>query len=706
MSRSDSKQPVRPPLAARTPQVDVVHGERREDDYYWLREKTKPEVRAYLEAENAYTDGMLASTAELQDTLYKEMLGRIKQTDETVPYLERGYYYFSRTEEGKQYAIYCRRPGSLDAPETIMLDLNLLAQGKDYMALGAAEVSDDGRHLAYSSDETGFRLYTLFVKDLQTDTLLPECIEKSGSVVWASDGPTFFYTIENDAKRSYRVFRHRLGETSDTLIYEETDERFNLQLDRSRSGAWIFLYSGSHTTSEVRILPADEPRGEWRLVAPRRQDHEYDLDHHGDRFYIRTNDKGRNFRLVWAAVNDPGVEHWTEVVPHRRDVMLEGFDLFARHYVLHERREGLPRLRVVEWASGRSDEITFPEPAYSAGSGANQEFEATVYRYTYESLITPDSVYDYDMETRQSRLLKRDDVLGGYDPADYVCERLEAQARDGTAVPVSVVYKKGFKRDGSHPLHLYGYGSYGLNVPATFSSNRVSLLDRGLVCALAHVRGGGELGKPWHDAGRMAHKQNTFTDFTAVAEHLITRGYTSADRLVIEGGSAGGLLMGAAVNLRPDLFRAVVSKVPFVDVINTMLDESLPLTVGEFEEWGNPKKPEDYAVMRGYCPYSNLVQGAYPAMLVKTSFNDSQVMYWEPAKYVARLRTLKTDDRPLLLKTNLTAGHHGFSGRYDHLHDVALDYAFVLDQVGDQVGDQAGDQVGDQVSVANDVPRE
>jgi oligopeptidase B len=675
--------PAQPPVAGRVSHPTTVHGDTRADDYFWLREKTSPDVAAYLEAENAYTDDVMAPTEPLQDALYREMLARIKETDLSVPYREGGYFYYSRTEEGKQYPIFCRRKGDLEAPEEVTLDLNELATGHSFLSLGAYAVSDDGSLLAYSVDTTGFRDYTLYIKDLRTGELRPERIEKTGAMAWANDGQRLFYTVENHAKRPHRVYRHHLGPAvPDVLVYEENDELFRAWVARTRSKGFLLMGSASHTTSEVRYLPADQPEGEWRLIAPRRHEHEYDVDHHGDRFYIRTNDRGRNFRLVSAPIEHPEPEHWQEVVPHRPDVMLEGAEFFHDHYVLLEREQGLQRLQVTDLRNDDSHRIEFPEPAYSAFPSYNPEFDTHVFRYNYQSLVTPSSVFDYDLDRRVSTLLKEQPVLGGYDRTQYVSERLQATARDGTRVPISIVYRKGLPRDGKAPLYLYGYGSYGYPLPVGFSSNRLSLLDRGMAVAIAHVRGGGEMGKAWHDDGRMRKKMNSFTDFIAAAEHLTAERYTSADRLVIEGGSAGGLLMGAVVNMRPDLFRLVVSKVPFVDVLNSMLDDTLPLTVGEYEEWGNPNDKEEYDYMKAYCPYTNLAPQAYPTMLVKTSFNDSQVMYWEPAKYVARLRTLKTDANPLLLKTNMAAGHGGASGRYDYLREVAFDYAFVLSQLG------------------------
>jgi len=620
-------------------------------------------------------------TETLQEALYKEMLARIQETDLSVPYKEGAYWYYARTEEGKQYPILCRKKG-LDGTEEVILDENVLAEGLKFFSLGAFSISDDGRYLAYTTDVTGFRDYTLYLKDLRDGVLLPFRVEKAGSVAWAADNETLFYTIDDSAKRPYRVYRHHLGGTEDAMVYEEGDELFRAFVGRTRSREYVLLGSGSHTTTEWRYLPAATPTGAFRIVAPREHEHEYDVDHHGDSFYIRTNDKGRNFRLVKANVASPGRESWVEVVPHRPDTMLEGIEIFRDHYVLLDRAQGLEQLRVTEFATGATHLVTFPEPAYSVFAVGNREFDTTLLRFSYQSMVTPSSTYDYDMATRERTLLKQQPVLGGYDPARYQSERLMAPASDGTQVPVSIVYRRGLVRDGRNPAYFYAYGSYGYPLPVTFSSNRLSLLDRGFVVVLAHVRGGGEMGKPWHDDGRMKKKMNTFTDFIAAAEHLIAERFTSPDRLVIEGGSAGGLLMGAAVNMRPDLFKAVVSKVPFVDVINTMSDASLPLTAGEWEEWGNPAVPEDYATIRRYDPYTNLAAQPYPAMLVKTAFNDSQVMYWEPAKYVAKLRTLKTDGNVLILKTNMAAGHGGASGRYDFLREVAFDYAFILSQLG------------------------
>ena len=681
-ARTADKELPKPPVAKIQPKDVTVHGDARIDNYFWLRDKKNPDVAAYLEAENAYADAVMRGTENLQQALYKEMLGHIKETDLSVPYRRDGYFYYSRTEQGKQYNILCRKRGTLEAPEQIYLDVNKLAEGQKFMSVGAHAVSDDGNLLAYSTDNTGFRQYKLYVRDLRTGADLAEVAEKTGSVAWAADNKTLFYTVEDAAKRQYRVYRHDLGSTKpDELIYEEKDERFNVHLERSRSRAYIFLGSTSHTTAEWRYVAASEPGSEWKIVSARRQDHDYDIDHHGNEFWIRTNDKGRNFRLVTAPVSDPSERNWKEIVPHRPNVMLAGVDMFKDFYVRIEREDALPHLTITEFGNNQVHRIAFPEPVYSAMPNANAEYDTHAYRYSYQSMVTPNSIFDYDVAKRTSTLLKQTEVPG-YDPTKYKSERQWAVARDGTRIPISVVYRKDFMRDASHPMFLTGYGSYGATIPVTFSSNALALLDRGFGYAVAHIRGGGEMGKPWHDQGRMMNKKNSFTDFIDAAEYLIAQKYTSRDKLVIQGASAGGLLMGAVVNLRPDLFRIVIAKVPFVDVVNTMLDASLPLTVAEYEEWGNPNKRDEYAYIRSYSPYDSLQKKAYPTMLVKTSFNDSQVMYHEPAKYVAKLRTLKADNNPLVLKTNMAAGHGGASGRYDYLHEIAFDYAFILSQLG------------------------
>jgi len=671
-----------PPVAPIHPHSVTLHDDIRVDNYFWLREKGSAEVTAYLEAENAYAEERMAPTVELQKTLYEEILGRIQETDQSAPYRKGAFEYYQRTEEGKQYRTYCRRePGQADT-ENVLLDMNALAEGRAFLGLGVYEVSPDGRYLVFSLDETGFRDYTLQIKDLRSGKLLSERIEKVQSAAWASDSQTLFYTVDDDTKRPHQVLRHRLGATAaDALVYQEDDERFRVAVWRSRSGEYVFRGTFSHTTSEIGFLSASDPAGTWRLVAERKQDHEYDVTHRGGDFLIRTNDSGRNFRVVRAPVDDPRPSSWQELVAHRDGVMVETLDVFEDFYVLLERETGLPYIRVLQFVDGASHRVAIDEPVYSLHPGVNAEFSTHVYRYAYESLTTPDSVFDYDVRSKARTLVKQIEVLGGYDPSDYESERIWATAPDGIRVPVSVVYKRGTPRDGSAPMLLVGYGSYGYPFPTGFSHSRVSLLDRGVTYAIAHIRGGGELGKPWHDQGRMENKMNTFTDFIAVAEHLVENQYTSSSRLAIQGGSAGGLLMGAVSNLRPDLFGAVVSLVPFVDVLNTMLDDSLPLTVGEYEEWGNPNDSDAYRGIRAYCPYTNIGAHPYPTMLVRTSLNDSQVMYWEPAKYIAKLRALKTDDNPLLFKINMDAGHGGASGRYDYLKETALDYAFILTQL-------------------------
>ena len=703
-----------PPIARREPVDIVLHDDRRVDHYAWLRNKESAEVIDYLKAENAYTDAVLLPTEALQEKLYQEMLGRIQQTDLSVPHRLRGYSYFTRTEEGKQYPVRCRRRNVEGAAEELLLDLNALAEGHSFLGLGSFEVSDDNDLLAYSTDTTGFRQYSLHVRRLSSGETLDELFERVTSVAWAADNRTLFFTEEDDtSKRSYRLYRYVLGSgEAPILLYEEKDEGFRIGVERTRSGSFLLLTSASHTASEVRFLSAKHPGGNFSLIALREENHEYYVDHHpgdGDSsdagvFYIRTNSGGRTFRLMEVSTKEPARELWREVIPNRSDVMLSGADAFENHLVLSEREGGLPYLRIVDLANVRATSerregdlldgsypIEFTEPAYNASLGNNPEFVSEFVRFQYESFVTPRSVFDYNVRKRERVLLKQQPVLGGYDARRYVTERLHALAADGTQIPISLVYRRDTfasepkwpaDRSTDAPLLLYGYGSYGISVPVTFSSNRLSLLDRGVVFAIAHIRGGGELGKRWHDAGRMRQKMNTFTDFIAAAEFLIAQRYTSPEKLVIEGGSAGGLLIGAVVNLRPYLFHATISHVPFVDVLNTMLDASLPLTVGEYEEWGNPQVAEDYWVMKSYCPYTNVTRCAYPAMLVKTGLNDSQVMYWEPAKYVAKLRAMKTDTNPLLFKVNMGAGHGGASGRYDYLGEVALDYAFVLMQSG------------------------
>ncbi|HEX4859343.1 MAG TPA: S9 family peptidase [Usitatibacteraceae bacterium] len=671
-----------PPIAAKKPQVFEKFGDKRVDDYFWLRDKKNPEVIDYLKAENAYRESMMASLKPFEEQLYKDMLSRIKETDENVPYRKGDYWYYSRTEMGKQYSIYCRKKGSLDAKEEIVLDLNEFGKDNKFVGLGAYNVSPDGKMLAYSTDFTGFRQYTLRVKNLETGKTLADTAERVTSVAWANDNQTLFYVTEdNTTKRSDRLFRLELGGKPEELYFEK-DELYNIGVDATRSKGYIVLVSESAETNENWLLDANKPGGKFESYLPRKENTKYYVDHAGQEFFVVINDKGRNFRMVTAPAGKADKRKWKEVIAHRPDVKLDGVDVFKDFFVAVEKFKGLPQLRIFDMKTRKPHTMTFPEPAYDASPGQNAEFDTRLYRFDYSSLVTPNSVFDYDVTSRERTLKKQQPVLGGYDTKDYLSERVWAVAKDGTKVPISLVYKKALRKSGPQPTLLYGYGSYGISMPLAFRSNRLALLDRGMIFAIAHIRGGGEMGKKWHDDGKMMKKMNTFTDFIAAAEHLVAKKYTEPKLLAIQGGSAGGLLMGAVTNLRPDLFKAVVSQVPFVDVMNTMLDASLPLTVGEYLEWGNPNEEKAYKYMRSYSPYDNLEKRAYPAMLVETSLNDSQVMYWEPAKYVARLRTLKTDNNPLYLKTILEAGHGGASGRYDALKETAVTYAFVLSQMG------------------------
>lgn len=672
-----------PPVAKRVEHKELRHGQTVVDNYHWLRDKKNPEVIEYLNAENAYTAEMTKNLKGFEDSLYNEMLGHIKQTDLSVPVRRSGYLYYSRTEEGKQYPIHCRRKGDIDAPEQVILDLNELAKGLKFLSLGAFEVSDDGNLLAYTTDTTGFRQYQFHVKNLRTGELLPDTAERVTSLTWASDNQTVFFVTEDPVtKRSNLLFRYTLGSNRPQEIYNEKDELYRIELARTRDKKFIFLNAGATDSTEVRYLAADQPAAPLKLFLARQKDHKYDLDHREGLFYIRTNRNAKNYRVMTAPVSDPAPRHWKEFLPHRKDVLIQDVALFKDHAVAYEKVEALNRMRVLDFKTGQWTSIAFPEPVYSASPAENPEYDTTLFRYNYSSLITPLSIFDYDMREHRAALLKRQEVLGAYDPNQYVSERLWATARDGAKIPLSVLYKKGLKRDGNAPLFLYAYGSYGFGMPANFSSNRLSLLDRGMTYVIAHIRGGNEMGEVWHDDGMLMKKKNTFLDFIDSAEYLIREKWTSSGRLVIQGGSAGGLLIGAVVNMRPDLFKAAHLAVPFVDVMNTMMDASLPLTVGEYLEWGNPNQKPAYDYMKTYSPYDNLESRAYPAILVTTSLNDSQVMYWEPAKYVARLRRVKTDHNPLLLKINMGAGHGGSSGRYDRLHETAFEYAWLMSQVG------------------------
>jgi oligopeptidase B len=684
----------RPPAARQVEHVSRWHGEKVNDPYFWLREKSDPEVIRYLEAENAYTAAMTKDLRPFADALYKEMLGRIKQTDLGVPTRRGAYHYYSRTAEGKQYPIQCRKKAAADGPvsaeakEEVLLDLNELARGLKFFSLGAFAVSDDGNLLAYTTDTTGYRQYRLHVKDLRTGRLLPDGAERVTSVEWCADNRTLYYTTEDPVtKRPNLLWRHPLGDETEP-VYQEKDRLYTVRVGRSKDRKLLFLSCFSTDTWETRFLPSDRPSGDFKVVLPRRKGHKYSVEHRDGLFYVRSNEGARNFRLVTAPVSDPA--KWTELVPHRADVLLGGVEVFRDYLVASEKSQALERFRVLDFGTGRWHDVGFPEPVYAAFAMATPDYTSHSFRFSYQSLVTPNSVYDYDMATKRRTLLKRQEVLGGYDPSQYVTERQWAVARDGTKVPLSIAYRKGLKKDGSAPLFLYGYGSYGSGARAAFNSNRASLLDRGMVFVIAHVRGGNELGETWHDDGMLLKKKNTFFDFIDSAEWLIANRWTKSGRLVIEGASAGGLLMGAVVNLRPDLFKAAHAGVPFVDVINSMMDASLPLTVGEYLEWGNPNEKAAFDYMRSYSPYDNLARKAYPALLVTTSLNDSQVMYWEPAKYVAKLRTLKTDTNPLLLKCNMGAGHGGASGRYDRLRETAFEYAWLMSQAGVRPGPAAG----------------
>ena len=676
----------KPPAARVIPHRLEHHGHVRTDNYYWLRERDNPETVAYLEAENQFTKDALAHVQPLEDALFEEIKGRIKQTDMSVPYRRDDYYYYTRYEEGGEYPIYVRKRDSLENPEELMLDVNVLAEGHEFFTVGRLAVSSGQDLLAYGEDTQGRRIYTLRFKNLTTGETLEDVIpEVTANMTWANDNRTLFYAKQDlETLRSYRIYRHVLGTdpAADVLVYEETDDTFSAHVFKTKSKRFVMVVSSQTLSSEYRYLDADDPAGEFTVFLPRERAHEYALDHFEDRFFIHTNHEARNFRLMATPLERTGKENWEEIIPHRPDVLLEGFEVFRDHLVLEERREGLVQLRVVPWDGSEEHYLEFGEPAYLARTNVNLEFNTTVLRYGYTSMTTPSSIYDYDMVSREKTLLKQEEVLGGFDSADYRTERLHATAADGTRVPISLVYRDGTGRDGRSPLLLYGYGSYGHSLDAAFGSARLSLLDRGFVFAIAHIRGGEEMGRAWYEDGKLLKKKNTFTDFLACAEHLIAQRYTAPDRLFAMGGSAGGLLMGAVVNLRPELFKGVVSQVPFVDIVTTMLDPDIPLTTGEYDEWGNPNDKEYYEYMLSYSPYDNVAARDYPHMLVTTGLHDSQVQYWEPAKWVARLRATKTDGNRLLLKTNMEAGHGGASGRFKRYREIALEYAFLLDLAG------------------------
>jgi oligopeptidase B len=684
---SPDAPPTGPPVAKRIPTERTVHGETVVDEYAWLRDRDDPDVVAYLEAENAWTDAAVAGLADLRQAIFDEIKSRTQETDLSVPARKGPWWYYSRTVEGSQYGIQCRRSDEHDeSTEQVLVDVNEVAGDAPYLDVGAFDVSPDHRTLAYSVDFAGDEVFTLRFKDLDTGEHLPDEIPGTYyGTAWSADGGTLFYTTLDDAKRPYRLWRHRLGTDAagDELVHQEDDERYFVGVGLTRSERFVVLSLGSMVTSEAWVLPADDPGGSFTLVEPRREGVEYHLDHQGDRFLLVTNDEAEDFRLVEAPVDRPGRAQWRDVIPHRRGTRILGAEGFAGHVVVHLRQDGLRGLRVIETAGGAAHEVAFDEPVYTVGSaGGNLEYDTATYRFHYTSLVTPGSVYDYDLDARTRELRKRQPVLGDFDPDRYESRREWATAPDGTAVPVSLVRRRD-QPDGPAPALLYGYGAYEASMDPGFSIARLSLLDRGVTFAIAHIRGGGELGRHWYEDGKLQHKRNTFTDFLAAADHLVAAGYTTPDRLAARGGSAGGLLMGAVANLGPERFRAILAEVPFVDVVNTILDPSLPLTVIEWEEWGNPvSDPDAYRYMRSYAPYENVAAQDYPAILVTAGLNDPRVSYHEPAKWVARLRAVAGGGRPLLLKTEMGAGHGGPSGRYDAWREEALVLAFVLDQIG------------------------
>jgi len=675
-----------PPIASKRPHTITQHGQTRIDPYFWMRYREDPTVIQYLEAENAYTAASLAHTEELQEALYKEMRLRIKEDDSSVPVRRGAFEYYTRTEQGKQYPLYCRKQ---NGQEEILLDVNALAEGHEFCKIANFDVSPDGRYLAFAVDYNGSEHFELRIKDLVTGQLLPEQIEHTYyTLEWANDSATLFYNTLDSASRPHRIWRHTLGAPAaqDTLIYEETDESYFVWVRKSRSGRFLFIYTQNNTTSEWRYTSADQPT-EFQIFAARQPGVEYKLDHHDERFLILTNENAQNFKLMECAVAQTAKEHWSVLIPHRAEVLLDGIEVFKDYLVVLEREGGLKQLRVSGPLGQNARRVAFPEPVYTFWltnwneTEQNPEYDTPILRFTYSSLVTPDSVIDYGLADGSWTVRKRQEVPG-YDATQYISERLLAPTSDGVQVPISIVYKRGLQKDGRAPLFLYAYGSYGATVEPQFNTNRLSLLERGVTFAIAHIRGGSELGRAWYENGKLQHKKNTFTDFIACAEHLIAQGYTAADKLAIMGVSAGGLLMGAVTTMRPDLFKCVIAKVPFVDVINTMSDPSIPLTVIEWEEWGNPAKPDDFAYMLSYSPYDNVQAREYPHLLVTGGLNDPRVAYWEPAKFVAKLRELKTDSNRLLLKTNMGAGHAGASGRFDYLKEIALEYAFMLDTLG------------------------
>lgn len=674
---------MKAPIAKKINHIIKTHGHERIDPYYWMRDRENPEVINYLKEENSYLKEALKETEGLQDQLFQEMKSRIKEDDQSVPYFKKGYYWYSRYEQGCEYPIYCRKKGSLEAKEEILLNVNELAEGKPYCQVSGLAVSHNQRYLAYGLDVVGRRIYEVFFKDLETgETSSLTIPNTTGNITWAADDQHLFYSKQDpETLRAHKIFRHELYSNSenDQLIFEEKDEEFSCHVLKTKSEAFLLIHSESTISSEIRFVDASQPRDDWKVLQARIPHLEYAADHYEDHFWIRTNHQAQNFKVVKAPVDNPGLENWEDFIPHRENVLIEDFDLFSGFFVSQERSNGLTQLLIKPWDGSPGHALDFGEEAYTAWIGHNPEFDTEFLRFGFNSLVTPASIFDYHMVTREKTLLKQQEVVGGYDSTLYESARIWAQAEDGVMVPISLVYKKSsFQPDGSNPLLLYAYGSYGYSSDAYFSSNRLSLLDRGFVFAIAHVRGGEDLGRKWYEDGKLLKKQNTFTDFIACAKHLINENYTQADRLYGMGGSAGGLLIGAVINMRPDLFDGVIAAVPFVDVVTTMLDESIPLTTGEFQEWGNPKFEEYYHYMLSYSPYDQVESKAYPNILVTSGLHDSQVQYWEPTKWVAKLRDLKTDENLLLLHTNMEAGHGGASGRFQALKELAMEYAFLV----------------------------
>ena len=677
---------IKPPVAKKVAKELTIHGDTRIDNYYWMNERENPEVIAHLETENDYKEAVMKHTEPLQEKLFEEIKSKIKQEDESVPYKKSGYYYYTRTVPEKEYYLVCRKKESLSAAEEVMLDVNQMAEGYEYYALGGSSVSPDNTMVAFGVDTLSRRKYTIYFKNLETGEILPDAIPlTAGGATWANDNKTVYYVLKDDTTlRSEKIMKHTLGTPveNDVEVYYEADETFSAFIYKTKSEKYLIIGSESTLTSEYRFLDAGNPDGEFKIIQPRTRELEYQVDHFGDYFYIRTNLGAQNFKLVKTPVTKTEKENWEEVIPHREDIYFSDFDIFKDYLVVSERKEGITQLRVMPWNTGDEYYIGFDEEVFAAFSNVNMEYDTEIFRFSYTSLTTPNSVFDFNMKTRERTLLKQEEVLGGFDKNNYETRRVYATAMDGTKIPISLVYRKGMEKNGNNPALIYGYGSYGYTMDPSFRLSILPLLDRGFVYAIAHIRGGQINGRQWYEDGKLLKKMNTFTDFNDCAQYLIDEKYTSAEKLFAEGGSAGGLLMGACVNLRPDLYKGIIADVPFVDVVTTMLDETIPLTTSEFDEWGNPKEEKYYYYMKSYSPYDNVVAKDYPAMLVTTGLHDSQVQYWEPAKWVAKLRELKTDDNLLLFHINMDYGHGGASGRFQWIKDTALEYAFIFDQLG------------------------